>query len=59
LVSTNRLRASALLHAVGDDAAYMVSRITEQIPGRVIMEEDGRSRDGTTSSVLEDVSVRG
>jgi hypothetical protein len=59
LVSTNRRRASAPLHGVGDDAAYMVSRITEQIPGRVIMEEDSRSRDGTRSSVVEDVSVRG
>ena len=41
------------------DAAYMVSRIAEQIPGRAIMEEDSRCRDGTRSSVVEDVSVRG
>jgi hypothetical protein len=59
LVSTNRRRASVLLHGVGDDAAYMVSRIAEQIPGRAIMEEDSRCRDGTRSSVVEDVSVRG
>jgi hypothetical protein len=37
----------------------MVSRIAEQIPRRAIMEEDNRSRDGTRSSVLEDISVRG
>jgi len=59
LVSTNRRRASALLHGVGDDAAYVVSRIAEQIPRRAIMEENSRSRDGTRSSVVEDVSVRG
>jgi hypothetical protein len=47
LVPTNRRRASALLDGVGDDAAYTVSRIAEQIPGRAIMEEDSRSRDGT------------
>jgi hypothetical protein len=59
LVSTNRRRASALLHGVGDDAAYMVSRIAEQIPGRAIMEDDSPSRDDTRSSVVEDVSVKG
>jgi hypothetical protein len=59
LVSTNRRRASALLDGVGDDAAYIVSRIAEQIPGRAIMEEDSRSRGGTRSSVAKDVSVRG
>jgi len=37
----------------------MVNRIAEQIPGRAIMEEDSWSRDGTSSSVVEDVSVRG
>jgi hypothetical protein len=39
-LSTNRRRASALLYGVGDDAAYMVSRIAEQIPRRAIMEEN-------------------
>jgi len=59
LVSTNSRRASALLHGVGDDTAYVVSRIAEQIPRRAIMEENSRSRDGTRSSVAKDVSVRG
>jgi len=59
LVSTNRRRASALLHGVGDDAAYVVSRIAEQILRRAIVEENSRSRDGTRSSVAKDVSVRG
>jgi putative flavoprotein involved in K+ transport len=36
-------RGSALLHGVGDDAAYVASRIAEQIPGRVIVEEDSRA----------------
>jgi hypothetical protein len=36
----------------------MVSRIAEQIPGRAIM-EGSRCRDGTRSSVVEDVNVRG
>ena len=52
-------RGSALLHGVGDDAAYVVSRIAEQIPGRVIMEVVSRSREGTSSSVAEGFGVRG
>ncbi len=36
-------RGSALLHGVGDDAAYVASRIAEQIPGRVIVEEDSQA----------------
>lgn len=51
-------RGSALLHGVGDDAAYVVSRITEQVPGRMIMEEDGRRRAGPNSSVAEGFSLK-
>lgn len=51
-------RGSALLHGVGDDAAYVVSRISDQMPGRPIVEEDGRSRDDSSASVAEDVSLR-
>ena len=52
-------RGSALLHGVGDDAAYVVSRIAERIPGRMTMEEDSRSRVVTSSSVVEGFSLRG
>ena len=36
-------RGSALLHGVGDDAANVASRIAEQMPDRVIVEEDSRA----------------
>lgn len=51
-------RGSALLHSVGDDAAYVVSRISDQILGRPIVEEDGRNRDDSSASVAEDFSLR-
>jgi putative flavoprotein involved in K+ transport len=51
-------RGSALLHGVGDDAACVVSRITEWIPGRMTMKEDGWSRDGTNSAVANAFSLR-
>jgi putative flavoprotein involved in K+ transport len=36
-------RGSALLHGVGDDAANVASRIAEQMPDRVIVEEGSRA----------------
>jgi putative flavoprotein involved in K+ transport len=51
-------RGSALLHGVGDDAAYVVRRIAERITGRMTMEEDSLSRDDTSSAVAERVSLR-
>jgi hypothetical protein len=48
-----------LLHGVGDDTAYVVSRIAEQISGRTIIEEYDRCRPGTGLSVAEDYRPRG
>ncbi len=46
-------RGSALLAGVGDDAAYVASRIAERLPGRVAIGEDSRSRDGASPSVAK------
>nr|MDQ5817426.1 FAD-dependent oxidoreductase [Actinomycetota bacterium] len=42
-------RGSALLHGVGDDAAYMVSRITDQLSGKSV-EHDLASRNLTAAA---------
>ncbi len=46
-------RGSALLAGVGDDAAYVASRIAERLPGRVTIDEDSRGRDGASPSVAK------
>jgi putative flavoprotein involved in K+ transport len=50
-------RSSALLHGVGDDAAYVAMRIAERLPGRMAIEEDSHGQDGTNSPVEKEASI--
>ncbi len=52
-------RGSALLVGAGDEAAYVVSRIVEQLSGRMAREADVASRGVTTATATEDFGIRG
>ncbi|MDQ3834486.1 MAG: hypothetical protein M3315_12825 [Actinomycetota bacterium] len=49
----------ALLAGVGDDAAYVMSRIAEQLFGRMTEEDDIVSRSVATSAATESFGLRG
>jgi putative flavoprotein involved in K+ transport len=52
-------RGSALLHGVGDDAARVVSRITERLSGNMIGEHEMESRDSAAAAATESLGVSG
>jgi putative flavoprotein involved in K+ transport len=52
-------RGSALLHGVGDDAARVVSRIAERLPGKMTGEDEVESRDSAASSATESLGLSG
>ena len=49
----------ALLAGVSDDAAYVMSRIAEQLFGRMTEEDDIVSRSVATSAATESFGLRG
>jgi putative flavoprotein involved in K+ transport len=52
-------RGSALLAGVGDDASYVVSRITERLSRKMAEEEDAASRSGDIAAATESLGHSG
>jgi putative flavoprotein involved in K+ transport len=52
-------RGSALLHGVGDDAAFVVSRIAERLSGKMSGEYDVERRGGADAAATESLGLKG
>jgi hypothetical protein len=52
-------RGSALLHGAGDDAAHVVSRITDRLSRERAGEDDVESRDGAAAAAKEVLGFMG
>ena len=52
-------RGSALLAGVGDDASYVVSRITKRLSGKIAEEDDAANRSGHVAAATERFGPRG
>ena len=52
-------RGSALLHGVGEDAAHVVSRITERLFEKIMGEDDVESHEGAAAAAREVLGFRG
>jgi putative flavoprotein involved in K+ transport len=52
-------RGSALLHGVGEDAAFVVSRIAERLSGKMSGEYDVERRGGADAAATESLGLKG